>query len=147
MLHPSAQAPPQPQPSRRSTKPTDAQARLISQQLRGQATAAPAAAPLQLGDEGAGRQRVVERDAGPVVVRVLGAEQRPAASQSAREFLQQRLQAGVKRSAQMLRSAHALQPGWMRQRDAAHQAAAQRQRPKAQPAAAVAGAPQAKRRR
>lgn len=90
---------------------------------------------------------MVEREAGPVVVRVLGAEQRPAASQSARDFLQQRLQAGVKRSAQMLRPARALQPGWMKQRDAAHQAAAQRQRPKAQPAVAAASAPPAKRRR
>ncbi|KAL4443681.1 hypothetical protein ABPG75_011418 [Micractinium tetrahymenae] len=75
------------------TKPTAAQARLISEQLRGQATAAPPAAPLQLGDEGAGSRQLVEREAGPVVVRVLGAEQRPAASQSARDFLQQRLQA------------------------------------------------------
>lgn len=131
----------------RSTTPTAAQARLISQQLRGQATAAPAAAPLQLGDEGAGRRRIVELEAGPVVVRVLGAEQRPTASQSAKDFLQQRLQAGVKRSAQMLRPARALQPGWMRQRDAAHQAAAQQPRRRAQPAAAQSGAPPVKRRR
>jgi hypothetical protein len=60
-----------------------------------------------------------------VVVRVLGAEQPSKPSQSARDFLQQRLQGGVKRSADMLKPVRSLQP--------AHIAMQQRWQPASQP--------------
>ena len=119
--HPFAPMPPH------STVPTAQQARLISEQLRQQG-AAPAA-PLQLGD--GGKPERTEIEAGPVVVRVLGAQPTMQPSQSAQDFLQQRLQVGVKRSAQMLRPARTLQPAWIEQRSQFHAQKVQRRTPAA----------------
>ena len=118
----------------RRTQPTAEQKRLISEQLRRQREPGQPLAVL-----GPRRTQLSEVDAGPVVVRVLASEQPNQPSQSARDFLQQRLTAGVKRSADMLKPARALQPRSLAQRQAQHLAALHAQRPKA--------APQAKRRR
>ena len=65
------------------------------------------------------RDGVIEMEVGPVLVRVLGSDLGAGASaeaaQSAREFVQRRM-AGVKRSAQMLLPARALQPAALRSR-------------------------------
>ena len=95
---------PSPQPCR--TVPTADQARLVSEQLRRQQQ--PGQPLLVLGQPQ--RTEIVEREVGPVVVRVLNAQQPSQASQSARDFLQQRLQAGVKRSAEMLKPVRPMQP-------------------------------------
>lgn len=92
--------------------PTAAQKRLISEQLRRQA--APGEPLAVVGAPQ--RMRITEVDAGPVVVRVLGAEEAAAASESAKAFLQQRLSAGVKRSADMLKPVRSLQPAHLVQR-------------------------------
>lgn len=89
------------------TVPTADQSRLISEQLRRQQQD-PGQPLLVLGQ--VQRTEIVEREVGPVVVRVLNAEQRTKASQTARDFLQKRLYAGVKRSADMLKPARSLQP-------------------------------------
>ncbi|KAI3428188.1 hypothetical protein D9Q98_006568 [Chlorella vulgaris] len=93
--------------SNKRTVPTADQSRLISEQLRRQQQD-PGQPLLVLGQ--AQRTEIVEREVGPVVVRVLNVEQRTKASQTAREFLQKRLYAGVKRSADMLKPARSLQP-------------------------------------
>lgn len=92
--------------------PTAAQKRLISEQLRRQA--APGEPLAVVGAPQ--RTRITEVDAGPVVVRVLGAEEAAAASESAKAFLQQRLAAGVRRSADMLKPVRSLQPAHLVQR-------------------------------
>ena len=94
------------------TVPTTEQARLISEQLRRQQQQ-PGQPLLVLGQPQ--RKEIVEREVGPVVVRVLNAQQAGKPSQAARDFLQQRLQAGVKRSADMLKPARSLQPAHMAQ--------------------------------
>lgn len=99
---------------------------------------------------GSQRREISEVEAGPVVVRVLRPDQPTQASQSARDFLQQRLMGGVKRSADMLKPVRALQPAHVAQRQAKHVAALHAQRQQSKQAAAVAGGggpPQAKRRR
>lgn len=125
------------------TQPTAEQKRLISEQLRRQREPGQPLAVL-----GSQRQQISELEAGPVVVRVLRPEEPSQASQSARDFLQQRL-GGVKRSADMLKPVRALQPAHIAQRQVQHMAALQAQRRQSKQAAAVAagGAPQAKRRR
>lgn len=121
------------------TVPTQQQQRLISEQLRRQQQGQPLAVL------GAQRTQIAEVDVGPVVVQVLGADLGRKPSQSAQDFLRQRL-GGVKRSADMLKPARALQPAHIAQRQAAHLAAQRRARPAA--AAPAAGkAPQPKRRR
>lgn len=125
------------------TQPTAEQKRLISEQLRRQREPGQPLAVL-----GSQRQQISELEAGPVVVRVLRPEEPSQASQSARDFLQQRL-GGVKRSADMLKPVRALQPAHIAQRQVQHMAALHAQRRQSKQAAAVAagGAPQAKRRR
>ena len=124
--------------------PTANQARLISEQLRRQQKPA---GPLHVGQQ---RRQVTDLEVGPVVVRLLDAEAESKPSASARDFLQQRL-AGVKRSADMLRPARSFQPAKMQAQAAARRQTQQpqqqqqlQQQPRRQ---AVAGKPQAKRRR
>jgi len=127
------------------TQPTAEQKRLISEQLRAQREPGQPLAVL-----GSQRREISEVEAGPVVVRVLRPDQPSQASQSARDFLQQRLMGGVKRSADMLKPVRALQPAHVAQRQAKHLAALHAQRQQSKQAAAVAGGggpPQAKRRR
>lgn len=128
------------------TQPTAEQKRLISEQLRRQREAGQPLAVL-----GSQRQQISEVEAGPVVVRVLRPDQPGQASQSARDFLQQRLLGGVKRSADMLKPVRALQAPHVAQRQAQHLAALHAQRRQTKQAVAAAagggGPPKAKRRR
>lgn len=121
--------------------PTERQQRLITEQLRRQAVPGQPLAVVGAPQ----RQAITEVEAGPVVVRVLGTEQPSQPSQSARDFLRQRLVGGVKRSADMLKPARSLQPPRIALRQQQQQQQRQGQRRPATTAAG--GAPQPKRRR
>ena len=142
---PASLAPPTAAPpllARRRTVPTAQQQRLISEQLRRQA--APGEPLAVLGAPQ--RKEITELEAGPVVVRVLGAEEPREASASARDFLQQRL-AGVRRSAEMLKPARVVQPPHLAARQQQHLAAARQGKRRPAAAGRGGGAPHAKRRR